>query len=158
MSIIVKNSQLGPEPMESLDKLTDLDINAAIAFKLTRIIKEISSIVEDKVKMERRILDKYSEKDEQGNIINEQLTSDAVRIFPNPVFNNTTLTVQGLQASAEMSIHLIDGSGREVQQHIISSTNKEKSFEFNVEDLAEGIYSVIVKSEKNTSALRFIKL
>jgi hypothetical protein len=57
MSIIIKNSQLSPETMESLDKLTDLDINAAIAFKLTRIIKEISSIVEDKVKMERRILD-----------------------------------------------------------------------------------------------------
>ena len=70
MSIIIKNSQLGPETMESLDKLTDLDINAAIAFKLTRIIKEISSIVEDKVKMERRILEKYSEKDEEGNIIN----------------------------------------------------------------------------------------
>ena len=70
MSIIIKNSQLGPETMESLNKLTDLDINAAIAFKLTRIIKEISSIVEDKVKMERRILDKYSEKDEEGNIIN----------------------------------------------------------------------------------------
>ena len=70
MSIIIKNSQLGPETMESLDKLTDLDINAAIAFKLTRIIKEISSIVEDKVKMERRILDKYSEKDEEGHIIN----------------------------------------------------------------------------------------
>ena len=69
MSIIIKNSQLGPETMESLNKLTDLDINAAIAFKLTRIIKEISSIVEDKVKMERRILDKYSEKDKEGNII-----------------------------------------------------------------------------------------
>ena len=70
MSIIIKNSQLGPETMESLDKLTDLDINATIAFKLTRIIKEISSIVEDKVKMERRILDKYSEKDEEGSVIN----------------------------------------------------------------------------------------
>ena len=70
MSIIIKNSQLGSETMESLNKLTDLDINAAIAFKLTRIIKEISSIVEDKVKMERRILDKYSEKDEEGNVVN----------------------------------------------------------------------------------------
>jgi hypothetical protein len=70
MSIIVKNSQLNNETMESLDKLTDLDINASIAFKLTRIIKEISSIVEDKVKMERRILDKYSERDEEGVVIN----------------------------------------------------------------------------------------
>lgn len=69
MSIIVKNSQLSNEAIESLDKLTDLDINASIAFKLTRIIKEISSIVEDKIKMERRILEKYSEKDEEGNVI-----------------------------------------------------------------------------------------
>ncbi len=90
--------------------------------------------------------------------LNEQLTSNAVRLFPNPVFDNTTLTVQGIQANSDVSICVIDGSGREIQQHIISSTNKEKSFEFNVEDLAEGIYSVIVKSEKNTSALRFIKL
>ena len=90
--------------------------------------------------------------------MNEQLTADAVRIYPNPVFDNTTLTVQGIQANTEMSICVIDGSGREIQQHIISSTNKEKSFEFNVEDLAEGIYSVIVKSEKDTSVLRFIKL
>ena len=67
MSIIIKNSQLGPETMESLDKLTDLDINAAIAFKLTRIIKEISSIVEDKNKMEQMIINKHSEKDEDGN-------------------------------------------------------------------------------------------
>jgi hypothetical protein len=90
--------------------------------------------------------------------LNEQLTSDVVRIFPNPVFDNTTLTVQGLLINTDMSIHLIDGSGREVQKHIISSTNKEKSFEFKVEDLAEGIYSVVVKSEKKTSVLRFIKL
>jgi hypothetical protein len=90
--------------------------------------------------------------------LNEQLTTDAVRLYPNPVFDNATLTVQGIQAKTDMSIHILDGSGREIQKHIISSTNKEKSFEFNVEELAEGIYSVIVKSEKNTSVLRFIKL
>jgi hypothetical protein len=36
---------------------------------LTRIIKEISSIVEDKIKMEKRILDKWVERDEAGNPI-----------------------------------------------------------------------------------------
>ena len=70
MSIIVRNSQLNDETIASLNKLVDVDINASVAFKLMRIIKEISSIVEDKVKMERRILDKYSEKDEEGHIIN----------------------------------------------------------------------------------------
>ena len=46
-----------------------MDINAGAAFRLTRIIKELSSIVEDKVKMEKRILDKWTEKDELGNPI-----------------------------------------------------------------------------------------
>ena len=69
MSIKVKNLQLNSETIEALNKLIDFDINASIAFRLTRIIKELSSIVDDKVKMERRILEKYSEKDENGVVI-----------------------------------------------------------------------------------------
>lgn len=67
MSIIVKNSQLTHETIASLNTLIELDIAAGVAFKLTRIIKELSSIVEDKLKMEKRILDKWVEKDEKGN-------------------------------------------------------------------------------------------
>jgi hypothetical protein len=67
MSIIVRNSQLNEETLASLNKLIDVDINAGIAFKLMRIIKEISSIVEDKNKMEQMIINKHSEKDEDGN-------------------------------------------------------------------------------------------
>lgn len=69
MSIIVKNSQLNTETIESINKLIELDINAIVAFRLTRIIKELSSIVEDKIKMEKRILDRYSERDELGNVV-----------------------------------------------------------------------------------------
>jgi hypothetical protein len=67
MSIIVKNSQLNSDAVSALNTLIELDINASVAFRLTRIIKEISSIVEDKLKMEKRILDKWVEKDESGN-------------------------------------------------------------------------------------------
>lgn len=67
MSIIVKNSQLNTETVNALNFLIDLDIKASTAFRLSRIIKEISSIVEDKLKMEKRILDKWVEKDEDGN-------------------------------------------------------------------------------------------
>jgi hypothetical protein len=67
MSIIVKNSQLNTETVNALNFLIDLDIKASTAFRLSRIIKEISSIVEDKLKMEKRILDKWVEKDENGN-------------------------------------------------------------------------------------------
>ena len=69
MPIRIKNSQLSSETIEALNKLIDLDINASVAFRLTRIIKEVSSIVDDKVKMERRILEKFSEKDESGTIV-----------------------------------------------------------------------------------------
>jgi hypothetical protein len=67
MSIKIKNSQLNSETIQALNTLIELDINAGAAFRLTRIIKEISSIVDDKLKMEKRILEKWSEKDENGN-------------------------------------------------------------------------------------------
>ena len=47
--------------------LIDLDINATAAFRLMRIIKELSSILDDKIKMEKRILDKWTSKDDAGN-------------------------------------------------------------------------------------------
>lgn len=69
MSIVIKNSQLNDETIGALNSLIEMDINAGAAFRLTRIIKELSSIVEDKVKMEKRILDKWTDKDESGNPI-----------------------------------------------------------------------------------------
>jgi len=69
MSIVVKNSQLNDDAILALNVLIDMDINAGTAFKLTRIIKEISSIVEDKVKTERKILDKWMTKDEKGEAV-----------------------------------------------------------------------------------------
>jgi hypothetical protein len=65
--IKVKNSQLNSDAITALNSLIEMDINAGIAFKLTRIIKEISSIVDDKLKMEKKILDKWVEKDDSGN-------------------------------------------------------------------------------------------
>ena len=69
MPILVKNSQLNDDAIVSLNELIDMDINATAAFRLSRIIKEISSIVEDKVKMEKKILEKWTVKDESGNIL-----------------------------------------------------------------------------------------
>lgn len=69
MSIIVKNSQLSNETVSALNTLVEMEINASVAFRLMRIIKELTSIIDDKLKMERRILDKYTEKDESGNPI-----------------------------------------------------------------------------------------
>lgn len=67
MAIKVKNAQLNSDTIQAVNTLLDLDIAATSAFRLTRIIKELSSIVDDKIKMEKRILDKWVEKDETGN-------------------------------------------------------------------------------------------
>ena len=65
--IVIRNSQLTNETVAALNNLIDMDINAKLAFRLMRIIKEVSSLVEDKVKLEKRIFEKYLEKDESGN-------------------------------------------------------------------------------------------
>jgi hypothetical protein len=81
MAVKLLNAQLNNETIEALNKLIDLDINASAAFKLTRVIKEISSIVEDKLSMEKRILEKYVQRDELGN--------------PTPVKDNSGNIVEG---------------------------------------------------------------
>jgi hypothetical protein len=89
----VKNSQLNNDTIQALNTLIDLDINAVSAFKLTRIIKDISEIVELKLKMEKKILEKYAEKDENGDFVrptdqNGNLMSEAVNILDVPSFTN----------------------------------------------------------------------
>jgi hypothetical protein len=46
----------------ALNVLIEQDINASSAFRLMRVIKELSSIVDDKLKMEKKIYDKWVEK------------------------------------------------------------------------------------------------
>jgi hypothetical protein len=67
MPFKLKNSHLNNETLGVLNQLIELDINATSAFKLTRIIKHISSIVEDKLKSEKKIYDKWILRDEDGN-------------------------------------------------------------------------------------------
>jgi hypothetical protein len=96
MSIIIKNSQLNNDTISALNTLIDLDINAVVAFRLTRIIKEISSIVEDKLKMEKRILDKWVEKDELGNP--KQVKDELGNVIEGAVnITNTDLFTQEMQ-------------------------------------------------------------
>lgn len=89
----VKNSQLNNDTIQALNTLIELDINAVSAFKLTRIIKDISEIVELKLKMEKKILEKYGEKDENGEFVRPtdesgNVIGEAVNIIDVPSFTN----------------------------------------------------------------------
>ena len=69
MSFKIKNSQLSNESLEAINNLLDQDIDASAAFKLTRIIKFISPIVEDKLSLEKKIYNKWIQIDEDGKPI-----------------------------------------------------------------------------------------
>jgi hypothetical protein len=79
--MVIKNSQLDRTTIEALNILVDLDVPSRIAFQMMRIIKEISSLVEDKLKLEKKILDKYISKDENGNPL--PAVDDNGNIIPN---------------------------------------------------------------------------
>lgn len=68
--ISFKNSDLSTEAINSINNLLNVDINASAAFKLSRIIKEISSIAEDKKTTENKIIDKWAERDDNGEVKN----------------------------------------------------------------------------------------
>lgn len=67
--IKVKNSQLNNETLSVINNLIEMDIKASEAFKLSRIIRHLSMIVEDKILSEKKIYNKWIQKDEFGNIV-----------------------------------------------------------------------------------------
>jgi hypothetical protein len=81
--IVVKNSQLNTDTLTVLNKLMDMDINAKLAFRLMKIMKEISSLVDDKLKLEKKILDKHMEKNENGDAV--LATDDLGNVIPGAV-------------------------------------------------------------------------
>jgi hypothetical protein len=104
--IVIKNSQLNNETVAALNELIDMDINAKLAFRLMRIIKEVSSLVEDKLKLEKKIFDKYLEKDEQGNPIQAQDENGnpipgAVRISDVESFNKEMFDLMSIENTIE---------------------------------------------------------
>lgn len=93
MSFIVKNSELTNDTISAINNLIDTDIDAKCAFRLTRIIKELSSILDDKSKLEKKIVDKYTQKDENGNPLpvkneNGEVVEGAVNIINTNDFQN----------------------------------------------------------------------
>jgi len=81
--ITIKNSQLSQDTVTALNAIIDLDIKAGEAFKLMRMLKDLSSIIEDKTKLEKRIFEKYVERDSTGNPV-EAVDNDG-KVIPNAV-------------------------------------------------------------------------
>jgi len=115
MSIRVKNSELSNETIQALNMLIDTDINATSAFRLSRIIKELSSIVEDKTKLEKKIIDKWTKKDDNGN--------------PETVYDEKGSAVEG-------AVNIIDTSKFQIEMSELMELENEIDYEkIKFEDL-----------------------
>lgn len=83
--IVFKNSELSSNTVNVINNLLEQEINSLAAFKLARIVKQLSSIIEDKSKAEKKIFDKWVIFDEQGKPMpvkneNGQIIPDVVSL------------------------------------------------------------------------------
>lgn len=81
--ILVKNSQLDKQTLDAINVLLELNLPASIAFKLMRVVKEISSLVDDKILLEKKIVERFTEKDENGNPISAK--DEQGNVLPNTI-------------------------------------------------------------------------
>lgn len=88
--ITIKNSQLSQDTVTALNAIIDLDIKAGEAFKLMRMLKDLSSIIEDKTKLEKRIFEKYVERDSSGNPV--EAVDNEGKVIPNAVRITDTIS------------------------------------------------------------------
>jgi dsDNA-specific endonuclease/ATPase MutS2 len=116
--IKVKNSQLDSETLDVINKIIDQKIKASAAFKLARIVKDLSSIVEEKMKQEKRILEKWAEKDADGTILSPQdadgkVIPNSVKIMDMNAFNQDMIDLMEVENELTHTLLKFDELGLE---------------------------------------------
>jgi len=67
--IKVKNSELNQDTIESINAFISMEIDATCAFRISKIIKDLSPIVDSKTETETNLIKKWAIKDDDGNIV-----------------------------------------------------------------------------------------
>lgn len=65
--ITVKNKEINENTIKIINELLEKEIKVSAAFKLSKIIKELSNIIEATDSLQRKIFEKYAVKDADGN-------------------------------------------------------------------------------------------
>ena len=96
-----------------------------------------------------------SDADSDGNDDENSLNNtNSILIYPNPSFNYVNITIPfGSTNFNNSTIKVLDSFGKIVKyQNIINEKNN-----FDISDLIQGVYFVIVSDEKNIFTKKFIK-
>ena len=91
--IFIKNSELNEEMLKDLNNLMELDIAPSSALKISRVLKDLSNILKEKITKERSIYEKWILRDEDGNPVpledeNGEPIKDSIKISDMRSFEN----------------------------------------------------------------------
>jgi hypothetical protein len=67
--IKIKNSQINTDTINLINYLLDKELPSSVAFRLMKIVRDLTPIIDDKSKLETKILEKWLDRDEDGNPI-----------------------------------------------------------------------------------------
>ena len=77
-----------------------------------------------------------------------------LQVFPNPAKNILYVQVNGINEVA--TIQIIDAVGRKLKEEKIT-LNASSSFSIDIEDLAKGIYHLLLRSSSGIQHQKFVK-
>ncbi|MFN8309492.1 MAG: M43 family zinc metalloprotease [Chitinophagales bacterium] len=90
--------------------------------------------------------------------INENAVAlEAVTLYPNPSSGKTTVALSS-SSEKEVTIKLVDITGKEVMHVFNGKVDGEKQITFDAAGLESGVYHLVVVSGKNQQVRKFVKL
>jgi sugar lactone lactonase YvrE len=89
----------------------------------------------------------------QGTLGISHLSTDKIKIYPNPAKDNLIVELQGIQVLQNTSISIYNIEGQLIKQ---LSTKQTKS-EIDIHDFPAGVYLIKINNEKESFVKKFIK-
>ncbi len=86
----------------------------------------------------------------------EVMQFKSVNLYPNPNNGNFTLDIS-LYEKDDVQIEVYDILGQMQQAHKIGKDEKNYTFEFNINNLNNGLYFISIKTNKGTAGIKFMK-
>ncbi len=91
------------------------------------------------------------------SVVNNCIQSEAeLELYPNPAYDKVFLKLKGVQEPKNLKIQVTNSAGELLKS--ISSVSLVDPFELRVNDLAAGIYNVLILGKKEIASQRFIKI
>ena len=89
------------------------------------------------------------------SIQNTPLEASATAVFPSPADNQVNLKISLAEISDNVAVKLVDLNGKILQAHTYSNV-QNATYQYNVQDLAAGVYLLHVQTDKGQSMKKVV--